>query len=497
MILIDEFVAQLGKLDIKFSCNDEGQLRVNAPRGAIDNRLKVQIQERKQELLDYLKNAASRSKETILPVRNTDAYPLSFSQQRLWILDQIEGPNNIYNIPLALRVHGPLQFAAMSRALSEIIRRHHILRVEFSMADGEPVQRVNTHDELSLPLCDLSGLAYEQADQMTRELVGLIGSKPFNLGEFPLWRISLIRLSSREHVLALCMHHIISDGWSSGVIATELATLYQAFSEGEAPNLPELEIQYTDFAHWQRSVLTGERLQEQIHYWRTQLAGAPALIELPLDKARPGIQSFSGAREIFRIGADVAQSLEAISKRTNTTLFMSLQAAFAVFLAQHCNQEDIVIGTPIANRNRHQVEGLVGFFINTLVIRNDLSDNPTFIQFLERVRTAVLEAYARQDTPFEKIVEALAPERDPSYNPVFQVMFSLHNAPVGELNLPDLTLEPFENDHVAAKFDLSLGMSANEEGLTGVLDYNTDLFESYTITLMIERFCNLVEAIDF
>ncbi|MGH7927527.1 MAG: condensation domain-containing protein, partial [Candidatus Binatia bacterium] len=343
----------------------------------------------------------------MLPVSRDKPLPLSFSQQRLWFLDQYEPNSSVYNVPGALRLRGSLDVAALERGLNEIIRRHESLRTTFSLVDGEAVQVIAPSAELSLAVVDLrdcpEGGSEEQAQQLGNEETRLA----FDLAKGPLFRSKLLRLGEDDHVLLLTMHHIVSDGWSMGVLHRELSVLYEGFSRSQPSPLPELPIQYADFALWQRQWLEGPELDRQLSYWKKQLEGAPGILNLPTDRPRPAVQSYRGARRSFELSKEVTQKLKALSQTEGVTLFMSLLAACQSLLYRYTGQEDIVVGSPIANRTRTELEGLIGLFVNTLVLRTDLSGNPSFREVLQRVCRTALEAYEHQDLPFEKLVEEL------------------------------------------------------------------------------------------
>ena len=360
--------------------------------------------------------------------------PLSFAQQRLWFLDQLEPGSSFYNIPAAVRLHGVLNVAALERTLSEVVRRHEVLRTHFMAVDGEPVQVIEAAAPLQLEVLDLSALEEEAREAEVLRLAQLEASRPFDLWRGPLLRVGLLRLGKEEHVALVTMHHIVSDGWSMGVFINEVATLYAAYVRGEESPLEELPIQYADFAHWQRGWLQGEVLAAQLDYWRAELADAPTVIDLPIDKPRPPVQTYRGAYQPLQLSAALSAQLRDLSRRHGATLFMTLLAAFDLLLCRYAGQEQVLVGTPIANRNRSEIEGLIGFFVNTLVLRGDVRGNPSFSELLRRVRETALSAYAHQDLPFEKLVEELQPERDMSRSPLFQVMFVLQNAPAEALD---------------------------------------------------------------
>ena len=431
---------------------------------------------------------------TIAPIPRSEYLPLSFAQARLWFLNQLEG-DATYNMPEPLRIIGSLNVAALSMSVQEIVRRHEILRTSFKVVNGSPVQVIAPSLTMTLPVVDLQHLPKQEQSAQVQQLAIAESQQPFDLSSCPLLRATLLWLEEQSYVLLLTMHHIVSDGWSMGIFIDELSTLYQAFHTSKPAELPELSIQYADFAHWQQQWLTNSVLQTQLDYWKQQLALSPPLLELPTDHPRPSIQTFQGSSEYFQLDRELTNHLKTLSQKSGATLFMTLLAAFATLLSRYSGQEDIVIGSPIANRNRSEFEPLIGFFVNTLVLRAQLQGNPTFLELLERLRETTLGAYEHQDLPFEKLVESLQPERSLSHTPLFQVMFALQNAPTGKLELPNLTITRFKMETVAARFDLTLLMEETEAGLTGELVYNKDLFDAATIRRMAGHFQNLLEGI--
>jgi amino acid adenylation domain-containing protein len=408
-------------------------------------------------------------------VARQGALPLSFAQERLWFLDQLAPESPLYNIPAALRLHGPLSVPAFERSLSEVVRRHEVLRTVFQMADGRPVQSVLEQGFGPLPVVDLGTLPLAEREAELRRLARSEALKPFDLARGPLLRATVVRLGTGEHAALVTMHHIVSDGWSLNVFVRELSALY-----AEAP-LPELEIQYADFACWQRSWLSGEVLEGELEHWRDRLTGAPPLLELPTDRPRPPVQSDRGASRRLVLGREVADGLRRLVRAEGASLFMGLLAALDAVLLRHTGQTDLVVGTPIANRTRSELEGLIGFFVNTLALRVQAGGDPCFAELLSRVREVCLGAYAHQDLPFERLVEAVRPERSLSYSPVFQVMLALQNAPKSSLELPGLEIELMEAEAVTAKFDLSLNLSEAGGELRGTLSYGRDLFDESTV----------------
>ena len=394
----------------------------------------------------------------ITPVPRDERLPLSFAQQRLWFLDQLEPGTSFYNVPIAVRLTGRLDLEALERTLLEVTRRHEVLRTTFAVVNGEAVQIISPRSRVIEPVIDLSALSREEREAETSRFVREEAQQPFDLEQGPLLRVTLLRLGAEEHVALVTMHHIVSDGWSMGIFINEVAALYNAFINGDESSLEVLPIQYADFAHWQRRWLQGEVLAAQLAYWRAELGDAPTVIDLPIDKPRPPVQTYDGAHHPLQLSAEVSTQLRELSRRHGSTLFMTLLAAFDLLLCRYAGQEQVLVGTPIANRNRSETEGLIGFFVNTLVLRGDVRGNPSFSELLRRVREVALGAYAHQDLPFEKLVEELQPERDMSRSPLFQVMFVLQNAPGEALELEGLSLSEVESAGETAKFELTLAL---------------------------------------
>jgi amino acid adenylation domain-containing protein len=420
----------------------------------------------------------------ILPVSRNTPLPLSFAQQRLWFLDRLESGSSFYNVPTAVRLKGPLNVVALEQSFKEIIRRHEILRTSFHEVEGKPVQVIAHSVSLPLQVEDFRGLLLAEREASALRFALEEAQRPFNLTKSPLLRISLLRLDEEEHVLLATMHHIVSDGWSMNVFVQEMTALYKAFAAGESSPLAPLNIQYADFAVWQREWLRDDVLLGQLAYWKEQLEGAPAVLELPTDWPRPSVQTFRGAKYSTMLPETLHRDIKAFNRRENITLFMTLLAAFKVLLHHYTKQTDLVVGTSIANRNRAEVEELIGFFVNTLVLRTDLSGDPAFRELLGRVREVSFGAYAHQDLPFEKLVEELQPERRSSHTPLLQVMLVLENATTSELELEGLSISPVKVDSGSAKFDLTLLVQETPEGLGCFFEYNTDLFKAKTIARM-------------
>ncbi len=436
--------------------------------------------------------------------------PISYAQQRLWFLAQLEPDSPFYNIPAAVRLKGELNLNALQQTFNEILRRHEALRTNFQTVEGQAIAVISETKPLRLLTIDISELSLEQQEVEIREQAAQEAQQPFDISKDYLLRVKLLHLDAQEHIVLLTMHHIASDGWSIGVLVQELATLYPAFCNEKLSSLIELPIQYIDFAAWQRQWLQAEVLETQISYWQKQLEDAPKVLELPTDYSRPAIQTFRGATYSFELSDELSVALNKLSQQQGSTLFMTLLAAFQTLLWRYTGQEDIVVqtllwrytgqedivvGSPIANRNRAEIEGLIGFFVNTLVLRTNLAGNPSFEELLKRVREVALGAYAHQDLPFELLVEQLQPQRDLSHTPLFQVMFVLQNAPMSALELPGLTLSPVKSDSNTAKFDLTLFITETESGLVGNLEYNIDLFAESSIQRIAVHLETLLSAI--
>ncbi len=426
----------------------------------------------------------------------TWSIPLSFGQQRLWFFDQLEPGNNVYNLPSHVRLQGPLNAAVLRQSLQEIVNRHTILRTSFAIEDGQPVQQIAPSVTVSLPRTDIQSIPEAEKTREVQRLTVQEFQKPFDLfSSPPLFRMKLLKLSEEEHILLITAHHILVDEWSYGVFLSEFVTLYKAFAVGQPSPFAPLALQYTDFARWQHEWMQSAEPKRHVDYWKKKLSGVRAILELPTDHPRPPKQTFQGKTYSFVLPQELCDALKILAYQQGVTLFMILLAAFKTFLSRYTHQEDISVGSPIANRQRTELEQMIGFFINTLVLRTDMSGNPSFIEVLERVRQVALEGYDHQALPFEQIVNELKPERKLSHSPLFQVMFMLQNAPLGSLELPDLTLTPYENEGVASLFDLTLIMEGREETLHGKFEYSTDLFEDTTIVRMAKNFETLLQAI--
>lgn len=424
--------------------------------------------------------------------------PLSFAQQRLWFLHQLEPGSITYNGSNAVLLQGSLNVEALEKSIKEIVRRHEVLRTCFAVVEGRAVQRITSDLIVPLVIVDLKDLPETERQAEVQRLGQADAQQPFDLTQTPLLRLTLLWLDTEEHILLVTMHHIISDAWSAGVFTSEMLALYEAFSTERPSPLPELPIQYVDFAVWQQQWLQGEVLNTQLGYWKQQLAGAKTVLALPTDKPRSQPQTSAGSKHSFGISPSLSQPLRTLSQREGVTLFMTMLAAFNTLIYHYTNQEDILVGSPITNRNISEIEGLIGFFVNTLVLRTDLSNNPSFSELLRRVREVALGAYTHQDLPFEKLVGELQIERNSSHNPLFQVWFTLQNTSTPNVtnvpSLPNLNLSLFEIN-TTAKFDLALLLSETPEVISGGFEYKTDLFEASTIARMAEHFEILLDAV--
>ncbi len=490
-------LSRLRGLDVKLWA-DGDRVRYSAPRGALTPALRAELAEHKADILAFLREVQLSMCPTlppILPRARSAELPLSLAQERLWFLDQFEPENTAYNTPGAVRLTGRLHTAALEQSLGTILQRHEALRSSFTVVDGRPRQSITRGPTLMLPVVDLQTLPEAGREAEVQRQATEESQQRFDLGQAPLMRAKLLRLAEMEHVLLLTMHHIVADGWSHGVFWHELEVLYNAFVSGQPAPLPALPIQYVDFAAWQREWLQGDLLDAQVSYWKKHLAGAPPVLELPTDHPKPAIQTYRGARQSQVLPKRLVHALQALSQREGSTLFMTLLAAFTTLLHRYTGQDDILVGSPIASRNSVELEGLIGCFVNTLVLRTDLSGDPSFRTLLRRVREVTLGAYAHQNLPFEKLVEALQPERDLNRHPLFQVMFALQNAPMPVLEPRGLTVSHLAIEKGTAKFDLAVFMTDSEEGLEGVWEYKTDLFEPATIGRMLGHLRILLEGI--
>ncbi|MET0398102.1 MAG: amino acid adenylation domain-containing protein, partial [Longimicrobiaceae bacterium] len=440
-----------------------------------------------------LREGAGMTLPPLVRVPRDGPLPLSFAQRRLWFIDRLHPDAPLYDLAFAFRLRGALDPRALRRAVGETVRRHEVLRTRFEDVGGEPVQVVDPPAPVPLPRVDLSSLAAEAAEREARRLAEGEVRFRFDLRRGPLLRTTLLRLADRDWALLLTVHHIVFDGWSTGVFNTELSALYGAFAAGRPSPLPEPAFQYADYAAWQRGWLAGEVLERQLAWWRASLAGAPPLLELPTDFPRPAIPGTRAARLHFAVPAGATRGLHALARAEGATLFMALLAAWQLLLSRYAGQDDVVVGAPIAGRRRTEMEPLVGYFVNTLALRGDLSGDPTVGELLRRVREATLGAYQHQDLPFERLVEELGVERSLGHSPVFQTLFAVQNHQRTAMRLEGLRLEPFPTEEDAARTDLGLTLVEGGDRLLGVLTFRTDLWEAATMERMLGHFTRLLD----
>ncbi|MBW4677268.1 MAG: amino acid adenylation domain-containing protein [Desmonostoc geniculatum HA4340-LM1] len=447
------------------------------------------------KILAQLTTDALPSLSFIEQDKNTSHHPLSFAQQGLWFINQLTPDTPTYNIPIIINFKGCINLTALQDSLNEIIRRHEVLRTSFIVEDGQPVQIVNETVTVTLSVKDLRSLSENERIPEAERLATEFAQQPFDLSAESLLRSKILQLNNINYQLLVTLHHIIADGWSMGILIKELTALYEAFSTGKVSPLSELPIQYRDFVNWQRKWLDGQRIQPLLNYWKQKLQGELPVLNLPTDRARSPVQTFNGAQAKLVLSQSLTKQLKNLSRHSGVTLFMTLLTAFKTLLYRYSGQTDILVGSPIANRNKAEINSLIGFFVNVLVLRTDLSGDLSFQELLERVKSTALEAYVHQDLPFEKLVEELQPNRDLSYNSLFQVMFVLQNVPEPNLSLSDVSVSYEESYNGTSKFDLTLFMEDSEQGLVTICEYNTDLFNANTITRMLEHFQTLLENI--
>jgi amino acid adenylation domain-containing protein/thioester reductase-like protein len=450
----------------------------------------------KRDLLKLLlnKKGINLQTETILPRPNSEPAPLSFGQEQLWFLSQIQD-NTTYNLPLALQISGSLNISVLEQVITEIVRRHEILRTNFQQIEGKNLQVIRPEINISLQVINLDQITAKQQLKNVERLINQETDKIFNLSEDDLFQSTLYQLNQNSYILLLNMHHIISDGWSIGILLQELSTLYGAYLAGNKSPLPDLQIQYADYAIWQKEKFTSEIREKQLNYWKQQLADIPPLLELPTDKPRPPIQSFRGGIWEFSINSNLSQKIRTLTQQSDATLFMTMLAAFVILLYRCSGQDDILIGSPMAGRNRQEIQSLIGYFVNTVVLRTKLTGNPNFREILNQVRQVATDAHNYQDIPYNQVVEALNPQRNLSYNPVFQILFDLQHSLTDKLQLPGLTLQPFLGEHSTSKFDLSLIIEDRGTELIGAWEYSSDLFTQEAISRITENFQTLLNGI--
>ncbi|MGI9290684.1 MAG: non-ribosomal peptide synthase/polyketide synthase [Gammaproteobacteria bacterium] len=481
-----ELLALLNQQGITLSV-DSGNLRISAPKGSMTNELRDELIRHKAEIIELLQADVSAAPDAITRIDRTSALPLSFAQERLWFLDQLEGQSTEYNIPSALRLTGKVHITALETALNQLLQRHETLRTCFSTAGRDPVAVINKDCSIALEQCLLNG---DEQDLLTE-----LAAKPFDLSKTPLMRATLIETNPDENILLVVVHHIVSDGWSLGVLMKELAELYAANIEQREPQLPSGVTQYVDYAAWQRQHLIGAELDGELNFWRRELSGSPTILELPADHARPVSPSYRGAWEHEIFPTELLEQLRELAREQNSTLYMLLLAAFNVLLYRYTRQEDILVGTPVAGRQDTAIENTIGLFVNSVIIRSELHDNLSFKDLLTATATRSLDALEHQTLPFEKLVEELQPERDSSYAPLFQVLFNMQSREQEQVPFAGLEVSPVIADPGTAKLDLTVLMEDRSDGLAAWFEYSTDLFDKATIQRMLGHYGKLLCAI--
>ncbi|MEH2271548.1 MAG: condensation domain-containing protein [Nostoc sp.] len=489
---INELLLYLDSLNVKFRV-DGDRLYCNAPQGVLSPDLSTQLRERKQEILKHL--TSSVDLQPIVPVPRNTNLPLSFAQQRLWFLNQLEPNSTTYNLPFAVRLTGTLNMPALEQSLNEIVQRHETLRTTFAIVNGQPIQVITPTLTLKLSVVDLQEYPITKQEAEVLRLAVQESQLLFNLAQGPLLRTTLLHLSEKQYVLLFTMHHIVSDGWSIGLLIKEVTALYEAFCKGQPSPLSELPIQYADFAAWQQNWLQGEVLNNLLTYWKKQLGDNLPVLQLPKNYRSSEVKTSQEERQSLILSKTLSQAIKKLGDSVGTTLFMTLLGAFKVLLSWYTGDKDIVVGTDIANRNRIEVENLIGFFVNQLVLRTDLFGNPAFSDFLQRVRKVCLEAYAHQDLPFEKLVSALNPKRDLNQTPLFQVKFILQNAPIHSLEVSNLTLASLDLENPVGRVDLLLELTDTEQGIVGLLKYSKDLFDTSSMSRLLNAFETILSQI--
>lgn len=495
---IMEFLSELRQLGVALWV-ENGSLKYQAPKGAVTKELLGSISQRKKEIISFLSKLdmdIKNSREKIDYIERTGQdFPLSFSQQSLWFVDQMSEDNATYNIPNALSIKGELDLSALEKSINEIVKRHEALRTTFINKSGKPFQKINDHQDFKLRLITLDGKSIEEKSQKLKEMLASEAWQPFDLANGPIWRILLIKIDKNEHILSFTVHHIISDAWSNGIFVNDFLSYYGGFVDNSKRDLPELPIQFADYAVWQREFLCKKDILEPLtDFWKKQLSGYSTL-ELPSDKVRPATQSFDGASYKLLIPHELSERLKRTCIDEDVTLFMLLLAAFDILLFRYSGQEDISIGTVVANRNKQELTGLFGFFMNTLVLRNDLSGNPSVHELLKSIKNTTLDAYTYQELPFDVLLEEIKPERDVSRTPVFQVMYIHQNATEVSFEANGLEIKQFEIDNIFSPFDLRLISEETANGILLKLDYCSALYGEQTISKMVSHFINIIEEL--
>jgi amino acid adenylation domain-containing protein len=493
-----KFLSQLRKLKINIWVEDN-TLRYKDPEGAMTSELLAEFTEKQKDIISFLNQVNSDTRSVQEPVasqpRDAGGLPVSYSQESLWFFDQLFPDSPVYNIPNAIRIRGDLNRNALKMALDGLVKRHEPLRTVFKSVNSRPVQEIVAPEPVFLEERDLTASSQAECFKELQRIVSEEAWRPFNLETGPLWRVLLITLAPGDFVLMFTIHHIISDAWSNQVFVSEFFSLYQGYCTGNPPFLPDLTTQFADYASWQRQRLQKkEVLEPLLTYWKKQLAN-PTILELPTDHPRPAVQSFSGRSEHISLPAELSETVKQFCLKHDVTMFMFLMAVFQTLLFRYSSHEDIIAGSVVANRNRPEITGLIGFFMNTIVLRTNFANEPTFLEVLEQVRKMTLDAYTHQDLPFDKLLEEIQPERDLSRTPLFQVMLILQNTGEAQLRTPGLTIEEIEIENKVAPFDLRFVLHESPLGIKGHLDYCNALFEPATIRRMLEHFQILLESI--
>jgi len=466
-LTLNEILQKLTQLGVNVSV-DGNQLRVRAPKHTLTPELRNSLGEYKEELIALLQQRENNRDElALIPISRTEEIHASYAQLRMWLLDKLEPDNPYYNVPITLRLRGKLNHGVLERSLNSIIQRHEALRTTFTERDGQLIQIIKKKFFLPLAIVDLQKFSVPERETEIQHLNREEAQQSFNLSDGPLMRFKLLRLKEYEHILIIVWHHIIADGWSIGIFIKELMIFYRLYSEGQSASLPNLKIQYADFSAWQHQWLQGDFLKQELDFWKNHLQGFEPFLKLPTDRPRQKVRSYQGKTETFSFSKKLSHQLLNISRENEVTLFMTLLTAFKILLYVYTGQKNITVGTPVANRNRKELENLIGYFSNTLALKTDLSGDPSFLNLLERVRRITTTAYAHQDTPFDKVVEALKPKRTLSYSPLFQVLFALQNTPKPKMHLPELTIDVLGMWQTlgTARLDLFFELEETKDGL--------------------------------
>ncbi|MDA8018157.1 MAG: amino acid adenylation domain-containing protein [Thermoanaerobaculia bacterium] len=494
MTRIDSLFARLKRLDVRLWLED-GQLRYRAPRGALNSELLAELKQRKPEIIAFLTRVERAEQDPqLLPRRRDRPAPLSFPQQRFWFLDQLDGPDPTYNVPATHLLEGCLSTPALAQAFDAVVRRHESLRTTIEPGTGVASQRIAPHSNVVMPLVDLAGLPSDLRSATADRLARQHAQCTFDLVAGPLLRATVLRESDARHRLLTNFHHIVADGWSNGLVVREVAALYEAWRSGNPSPLAPVSLQYADYACWQREVATEQRIDEQLEFWRRTLVDAPDLLDLPADRPRPAVPSTAGDVVRFRLSEDLVGRFKTQLQDQGATLFMGLIAVYALLLQRYSGQTDIVVGVPSSNRSRLELESMIGCFVDSLPMRFDLARDPSFEQLVARVRRTALDAYANEDVPFEKVVEAVHPDRSLAHSPIFQVAFVLQNMPRATADLGELRLEYLPTDRRTAKYDVSLLMEESDGGIEAELEFRTDRFDRWRIEAMAKHYERLLEA---